>query len=106
MIVLVFGNLPQAGDLLLCELGPVTLVGVLIIVPIQIHKLEVILVANIVFHGVGIQLIEQPLEFFQSGVILLTGVHHKLKAHQPNVPKHLVVKCSAHPIGRLIAFYV
>ena len=106
LIVRVLCKLPQAGDLLLCELVPVTLVGVLILVPAQIHKLGIILVADVIFHGVGIQLVEQPLELFQSRVILPAGVHHKLEIHQTNVPKHLVVKCSAYPIGRLIAFYI
>ena len=106
LIVRIFRKLPQSGNLLLCEFVPVTLVGVLILVPAQIYKLGVILVADVVFHGVGVQLVEQPLEFFQGGVILPAGVHHKLKVHQPNIPKYLVVKRSAYPIGRLIAFYV
>ena len=40
----VLWKLPQAGNLLLCELVAVTLVGVLILVPAQIHKLGIILV--------------------------------------------------------------
>ena len=106
LIVRVLCKLPQAGDLLLCELVPVTLVGVLILVPAQIHKLGIILAADVVFHGVGIQLVKQPLELFQSRVILPAGIHHKLKVHQSNVPEYFCVKRSAHPIGRLIAFYV
>ena len=48
-IVRVLCKLPQAGDLILSKLVPVTLVGMLILVPVQIHKLGVILVADIVF---------------------------------------------------------
>ena len=57
-IVRVLCKLPQAGDLILSKLVPVTLVGMLILVPVQIHKLGVILVADIVFYGVGVQLVE------------------------------------------------
>ena len=77
-----------------------------ILVPAQIHKLGIILVADVIFHGVGIQLVEQPLELFQSRVILPAGVHHKLKVHQSNIPEYFRVKRSAYPIGRLIAFYI
>ena len=56
--VRVLCKLPQAGELILSKLVPVTLVGMLILVPVQIHKLGVILVADIVFYGVGVQLVE------------------------------------------------
>lgn len=46
--------------------------------PDNIHKLGIVLVADVVLHGIVIQLAEQALQLLQGGIVLPAGVHHKL----------------------------
>ena len=49
------------------ELVVITLVGISVLVPLDIHILGVILVADVIFHSVLVQLVEQALQFLQRG---------------------------------------
>ena len=78
LIERVLCQLPQPLDLGFGKLVPVTLVRILVLVPDNIHKLGIVLVADVILHGIVIQLTEQALQLLQGGIVLPAGVYHKL----------------------------
>lgn len=81
----------------------ITLVGISVLVPLDIHILGVILVADIVLHRVLVQLVEQALQLLQRGVVLSAGVYDVLEVRQADILEDTIVQHSADLVGRFIA---
>ena len=65
LIIRIFCKLPEPLDLCFCEFIPAAFVGVLVFELGDVHKLRIILVTDVIFHGVIIQLAEQAFQFLQ-----------------------------------------
>ena len=96
-------ELPQPVYLLPRELVVIALVGISVLVPLDIHVLRVILVADIVLHRVLVQLVEQTFKLLQRGVVLSAGVYDVLEVGQADILEDPVVQHSADLVGRFIA---
>ena len=90
----------------LCEFVVIPLVGVLVFVLHNIHEFGIILAANVIFHGIFVELAEQAFQFLQCRIVLSAGINHRLQIHLLHIPEHFVVKRAAYLIGCFVAFHI
>lgn len=106
LIIRIFCKLPESLDLCFGEFIPAEFIWVPVFELGDVHKLRIILVADVIFHGVIIQLAKQAFQFLQGRIILAAGIHHKLEVCQLHFLEHLIVECSAYLIRCFIAFNI
>ena len=106
LIIRIFCKLPESLDLCFGEFIPAAFIWVPVFELGDVHKLRIILVADVIFHGVIIQQAKQAFQFLQGRIILAAGIHHKLEVCQLHFLEHLIVECSAYLIRCFIAFNI